>query len=278
MEELDLLIKEADRLRNQGRSLEAIKKYQEAISIARKLGNEKAVAFCYQQTGVCWKIEKDISNAVDNYQKAVDAYRSIGDNVGYGATLRDLGIVYEYHDQDKKALEFLKQSEKVLQATGNKTHLGITKTKIGLVLTKLRRFDEAEHYFSDGIELIRTANKYSYFMEMTTYLNWAQLDFAKDDASNMINKLWAAYGLITCYNEEQTQLRRIAQIMGLLAQGYFMLGQYKESLRFFKKSLELLSSMSDKARGVVLKDFKADKLLNGLKESAPDLARGLVLQ
>jgi tetratricopeptide (TPR) repeat protein len=280
MDTVKKLVANADALRNQGKSLDSIKIYKEAIKAANVLERPEVVAECYQMIGVCWKIENNIEKALENYDKAIGMFRKIDALEGEGNTLRDKGIVFSYQHKYEEALIWLYKSEKVLQNDDNPTPLGITKSKIGLVLTKLKRFDEAEKYLTEGLALIQSASgdKYNWFMEMTTYLNWAELCFAQGEDRQMIEKLWAAYGMIFNENMQVVHSRRVAQVTGMLAQGYAMLGNYSRSVELFSQSIEVLKGLSETAREVVSEDYKANELVQTLQANCPNQIVNLPLK
>jgi tetratricopeptide (TPR) repeat protein len=259
-------------LRDQGKSLEAIKTYQNAKELYLMAGNLKAAAGCQHMIGVCFKIENDLKQALPAYEQAIEDYRTAGDKLGPGRVARDIGVMYEYHDKLKPAEKYLLQSKKELEALPPDTdivqhvseavtrdaELGITLAKLGKLATRSKDYDKAEKLLTDGLTLIRTSGHPHY--EITALLHLASLYDATGHSGRMLANLEAALGLMYEHNLQTKHTRRLAQIWGLMAHAYLRYANKATARHFAKKSLAIIDSLSKDAQKPLIKDVRADIL------------------
>lgn len=254
----------ADDLRNQGKTKEAIEKYQETIQLFDQVGDKNKVAEMWQMIGVCHKMENNLPRAIEALQVAVKLFEDIHDDQGLGNTYRDIAITYTYDHQFSEALPWFEKSIHVLEKTDDTVALGITTVKRGLTYVYLKRYEDAEEDMRQGLSLIRS--KGNWFMEMTALLNYAGLDAVLERFDDALNKLWAAFGILLYEGEQEQQSRRVAQIFGLLALCYLKLGNREFAIKFLTNALELLKGMSEEIRKPVYEDINLASLLNELDE------------
>lgn len=275
--QVEKIFQQATDFRNNGQEQQAIEKYQQAIEVYKQLSDQPKIAECWQMIGVCYKIENKTKKAIKAYQEAIAVFETLNDNLGLGNTYRDIGITFAYKHKYKKSLPYLEKSIQYLKKTDDFIALGITLVKTGLSYIGLQNLNKARKLMSEGLYLIRSAQEeqYNWFMEMTALLNLAGLEFAEKKYTQMITDLWAARALIFYQGEEKGQERRLAQIYGLLAQGYCGVGNTNLGVKFLKHALILLQPMSKEVRDVVYEDFKAQDLIRLIKNKSPQAYESL---
>ena len=93
------LYNEANALSEKARSNEdlkkAVQKYEEALSIFRKVGNVKGEGQTLGNLGTVYRGWGQYPKAVEYYEKSLQIFKKIGDVKAEGATLLGLGNVYE---------------------------------------------------------------------------------------------------------------------------------------------------------------------------------------
>jgi hypothetical protein len=80
-------------------------------------------------------------------------------------------------------------------------------------------------------------------MQMTTLLNFSELDYAQEKYEEGIVKLLACLGLIYEKGDMEIQKRRLVEIYALLSKGYKQRGAIDLSDKYLKKAKELLGEM-----------------------------------
>ncbi|MBU1110534.1 tetratricopeptide repeat protein [Patescibacteria group bacterium] len=254
----EILKEKATNFRNNGQTKRAIDTYKKLIRLYEQLGQSGQIAEAMQMLGVCYKIENNTEKSILWLEKASNQYQKTQDKIGKGNALRDIGITYLYIKNFEQALKYLEQSERVLQNTNDRTAYGITVAKIGHTYTHIGKFDKAKKLLNQGLKEIRSQD--SWFMEMTTLLHLAELEYHQQNFQGLIDNARQALGIIYEQNEQGGQKRRLAQIHGLLAHGYLGLKSHARAKEHYQKSLELIEALDEKAKELVLEDINIDKL------------------
>jgi tetratricopeptide (TPR) repeat protein len=82
---------------------------QEAVEIARELGNKRDIAIRVNNIGEVRKLRGDFDGAIPFYKEALDGFRQIGHRDNELATLNNLGVVYVELQDYKTAESYLRQ-------------------------------------------------------------------------------------------------------------------------------------------------------------------------
>jgi len=109
----------------------------------------------------------------------------------------------------------------------------------------------------------------NWFKEVTILIDWAQISRKQKQYHSMINKLWAALGLISQHNAFKHQHRKLAEIYGLLGFGYLRLGNSDWGVKYFTTALQYIHPMPDQTRQPILKIIKAKLFLKKIKQLFP---------
>lgn len=252
------LIQEATDLRNNGQENEAIKKYRQLIKLYETAENWEKVGYCWQMIGVCYKIKNAEKQALAAIEKAVTIFKKLKDDFNLGCAYRDIGLTLTNAEKCAAAIKYLRLSIKYLSKTDKYAGLGISQVRLGAAYLRAKNLKPARRWINEGLMAIRREG--DWFMEATALLNLAGLDFQEKKFSIMIDKLWAALGLILNEKEEAKQQRRLAEIYGLLAQGYYGIGNSVFAKKFFIRSRQILNSMPPDVQNLVIKNTQIDKL------------------
>jgi len=113
-EEGERLWREAYELQKKAQSNEdltkAVEKYEEALSIFRKVGDLKSEGSTLNNLGTVYWKWGNYDKAKECYEKDLAICREVKDRLGEGYTLNNLGLVYEGWGQYDKAKEYFEQS------------------------------------------------------------------------------------------------------------------------------------------------------------------------
>ncbi len=265
------LEKQASDQRNQGKTAESIKNYQQAKKLFIEAGSLDGSAGMQHMIGVCHKINNDIDAAMPAYEQAITDYKKAGNDLGPGRVERDIATTYENLDRldeaethllrAKASLESAPHGEpnpSVNEAVTRDAELGVTLVKLGQLYTRQNKLDNAEKQILDGLALIRSAGHP--FYEITALMHLGALYFATKHYGRMLANVEAALGLIYEHGFYESQSRRLAQIYGLMSHGYLHSGHQASAKHFAKKSLDIINSLDTAAQESVKKDISADEL------------------
>ncbi len=117
-------------------SADAIRLYNEAYDL-----EEKA------------RSNEDLKKAVQKYEEALSIFRKIGDVEGEGSSLLNLGSVYGCWGQYAKAVEYYEKSLEIKRKIGDVKGEGSTLMGLGEVYRHLGEHDKALASFQKGLEI-----------------------------------------------------------------------------------------------------------------------------
>ncbi len=88
----------------------AIEYYEQALVIAREIGDRRGEGAALGNLGIAYADLGDARKAIEYYEQALAIAREIGDRRGEGAALGNLGIAYAALGDARKAIEYYEQA------------------------------------------------------------------------------------------------------------------------------------------------------------------------
>jgi len=149
---------EAEQLRAQDdlESLQsAIKKYQEALSLYRSLGNHDGEANALSKLGKVYFDTGDIEGALDDWSQELLLRRATGDRSGEAHALLNLGLVYNQVGEKQKALDHFNQALLLYRNIGDRIEIPNVFLNIGWVYYTLFEQKKALYNFNQALSLSR---------------------------------------------------------------------------------------------------------------------------
>lgn len=186
------IFEEADKLRNQGKSLQAAKEYLKissdpAQSEEVKLSALHMAAVSYSQAG-------EIASAEKIFEELNVKLKSSKDEILAGRILRDIGIAKLNSQDFEDSKKYLELSLEKLQSSSEIGELAMTQSKLAVVFTKLNNSKESK---SLAKEATKNANKSeNTFYIATAYQELARVHFLNQNFEEMLDPLYAALGAL----------------------------------------------------------------------------------
>ena len=126
-----------------GRHADAIRWFEDALSLDKRLGLTAAVAADQGELGLSFLALGDVKEARKRFRKSFDAYQQAGDPVGAADGLVNLGLTERRDHQLDRALELLQTAETLYRSAGRSDGVGDALTNQGGVLADLGRYGAA---------------------------------------------------------------------------------------------------------------------------------------
>lgn len=265
-------IDEAVTLRNNGREIDAIRQYEKLLQILEKQNFPILVATVAQEMGICYMVMNHAQEAIDWFKKSIAQYEALQDFVGVGNVQRDIGITYLNRNKYDKALEWFKKSEQTLESESDLNALGITRAKIAVALSVDSKYLEAESYLTQALNDIRADTHPSWFMEMTAILEFAKLKVKQDQYQESLSYAYQALGIITSFQAQEAQQRRVGEISMVIAWSLLNLDRAEASQQAFINAMSAWESMDADTTQMVIDSYEIRKYLDRLADIDEDLS------
>ena len=139
---------------------DAINKYQQSLTIARNIDDEKGQANLLQQlANIYLYYYRDLNRAWNYNEQSLEIKRNIGDQIGEGNSIGFKGSIFLARDNYDKALKHFNQSLPIIKKVGNESGIASTLTNIGNTYYCLGELPQAEQCLNEAIEVWESIRK-----------------------------------------------------------------------------------------------------------------------
>jgi tetratricopeptide (TPR) repeat protein/predicted Ser/Thr protein kinase len=139
--------------RNLSKPQEVLRNEQEAITIWRRIGQKRGLAFSLNAMAAAQAALGNTKDAVSNFQEALQIRREIGDKRGLADTLIDMGNFSDDRGDHDQALKMYKEALELERDIGNESLQAICLNNIGSVYSEKGQYDDALTYFQQVLQL-----------------------------------------------------------------------------------------------------------------------------
>ncbi|WP_374875466.1 CHAT domain-containing protein [Microseira sp. BLCC-F43] len=150
------LLQQGQQQFRQSQFREALQTFQQALVIAREIGDKTLTAIALNNIGAVYYYLSQYPKALEFYQQALAIRREAGDKAGEGKTLNNIGSVYDNLSQYPKALEFYQQALAIRREAGDKAGEGTTLNNMGFLLAKQNQPELAIVFYKQSVNVRET--------------------------------------------------------------------------------------------------------------------------
>lgn len=130
-----------------------------AKELAVKIGFKSGLALSLKNIGIGYYLQGKYVEAVNAWNEAIVVYEEIGDKVGVANMLSNEGAVYFNQGDDAKSLELHLKSLKIAEEVNDSLRILTSLTNIGAVyLNKAATYDKALNFFQRAYDLATIVN------------------------------------------------------------------------------------------------------------------------
>jgi tetratricopeptide (TPR) repeat protein len=257
---------------------EALRDFQQALDIARKLGKKFAIANSLVEMGNIQSSLGKPEDALRNYTEALQLQREIGAKARVAATLIDLGQLSEDRGQYDKALQLYKESLQALRDLGDQSGQAVCLNNIGNAYLAQSKNDDALTYYQQALQLREKLN-------------------APGDTADTLHNLGEAYAKTAQFESAMASYMRALDLRRKTGDGhgaaleshsigmvFLYQGRYGAAINSLQEAVKGFHDFKDRSRTMaqVLNDYGEALILAGrgaeagkTLEEARDLAREL---
>ncbi len=222
---------------------QAIKKWEEALSLFQSAGDKKGeadallgIGFSYERLGQNYFKLREMQKALEYYNQALPLRRAINDKRGEDRTLNNIGGVYSELREMQKALEYYNQALSLVRdrAVNDKRGEARTLNNIGLVYSELGEKHKALEYYNQALPLYRAINDREGREGAARTLNHIGAVYRylgeKHKAREYYNQALPLRRAINDRKGEATTLNNIGLVYSELGEKHKALGYYNHAL------------------------------------------------
>jgi CHAT domain-containing protein/Tfp pilus assembly protein PilF len=218
---------------------QAIRKWEQALSLWQKLGNKEQQAVINLALGRVYDLLGFKPKALEHYNQALTLYQSLKDRAGEAITLNNIGAVYNDLGEKQKALDYYQQALPLRRAVGDRTGEATTLNNIGLVYDTLGEKQKALDYYQQSLPLSREVGNRA--GEATTLNNIGHVYSYLGEKQKALDYLQQSLPLSRAVGDRTGESRTLNNI-GLV---YSDLGEKQKALAYFQQSLPFWRAVGD---------------------------------
>jgi tetratricopeptide (TPR) repeat protein len=136
-----------------GDARQAIEFYEQALVIAREIGDKRNEGNHLGNLGNAYAALGDARQAIEFYEQALVIAREIGDKRGEGADLGNLGNAYYSLGDARQAIEFYEQALVIDREIGDKRGESICLENTGHAFLSLEEYPNAEENYKHALQI-----------------------------------------------------------------------------------------------------------------------------
>jgi tetratricopeptide (TPR) repeat protein len=219
---------------------QAINFCDQALSLARKLGDRNGEASSLCNLGSTYDSLGQYQQAIHFYQQSLEIFKEIGDRNGEAISLNNLGNAYDALGQYQQAIHFYQQSLEIFKEIGDRNGEANALGSLGSAYRSLGQYQQAIQFLQQQLEITKEIGD-------------------RNGEANALCNLGNAYGSLGQYQQaiqfQQQSLEIFKEIgdlngeaisLGNLGNAYGSLGQYQQAIQFQQQSLAIKREIGDR--------------------------------
>ncbi|WP_235595796.1 CHAT domain-containing protein [Mastigocoleus testarum] len=229
---------------------QAIKKWEEALSLFRRVDDKKREAVTLTGIGRIYSDLGEKQKALEFYNQALPLGRAVGDKRGEAVTLNNIGRIYSDLGEKQKALEFYNQALPLDRAVGDKRGEAVTLNNIGKIYSDLGENQKALEFYNQALPLGRAVGDKGGEGVTLNNIGGVYDDLGeKQKALKFYNQ---ALPLLRAVGDKGGEAVTLTNIGGV----YDDLEEKQKALEFYNQALPLRRAVGDKGgEGVTLNNI-----------------------
>lgn len=253
----------------------ALKNYESAFQIEKKLNNEELLATIYNESGIVYEEMGNFDEAINRYQKSLKIQEKRKDLVGQGYSLEFIGGAYLLQKEFSKSENYLQKALLIREKTKDQFAVALNLNVLGNLYFEQKDLKKAEIHFIKSNDISQKINyrdllKSNFQQLAKLYKSTGKYDLAYENLENYraindeifnIEKLKQIEELSTKYEtaekdklilEQKSKILKrnvlVCSLLGFLLMGFIFYRNYQNKQKILlEKEIYLQNELATKA-------------------------------
>ncbi len=217
----------------------AIEYHEQALKIAREIGDRCGEGYALGNLGIAYKDLGEPRKAIEYYEQALKITREIGDRRGEGNYLGNLGVAYYSLGELRKSIEYYKQALKIAREIGDRRGEGNHHGNLGVAYYILGEPRKAIEYHEQALKIAREIGDRC--GEGNHLGNLGLVYYSLGELRKAIEYYEQALKIAKDIGDRRGE----GNHLGNLGSAYSDLGEPRKAIEFLKQSLEIGKAIED---------------------------------
>lgn len=212
---------------------------KEALYLAQKLNNPKAVALAFSDIGNCYIRVNKLTEALEYHKKAYVLRKQLGLDLKAAGSLSNISIIYKQQGDFKQSAEYMMKALRIYESKKDSPLQALVKGNLANLYLNMNKPNIAKKYLDESFSISKSKNikslmstAYSSYTEY--YLMIKKLDLALYNAFQSVAIL-----------EKLNRKSDLALINNTIGQIYLEKKKYEVAMDYYNKSLALRKELGD---------------------------------
>jgi len=227
--------------RTLGQVERAVKFYEEALAIARKIGDRVGEGQCLGNLGTAYLDLGRVKQAIAFYEQALEIFRQIGDRRREGVVVGDLGNACYNLGQFERAIKLYEEALAIACSTGDRSGEGRCLGNLSRTYRMLGQVHRAIELYEKALAIAREISDRVGEGRCLGNMGRAHFDLGRVEQA------------IIFYEQALEIFRQIGDrrqegvVVGNLGNAYYDLGQVERAIEFYEEALAIAREIGDYA-------------------------------
>ena len=223
----------------------AVKKFEEALALWRKLGDRAAEAVMISYIAKAYDLLGEKQKALEYYEAILPMLRETGDLTSEAITLNNIGLIHDSLGEKRKALELYDKALVILESAKDQGAVGITLVNIGLAHDGLGEKQKAIDYYLRALPIFRSEGDRN--SEAVTLNNLGRVYDSLGDKQRALD----FFGLALPILKEIGNKRVEAVTLNNIGYVFDSLDEKQKALNYYELALPVLRASGDRFKEAV---------------------------
>ncbi len=219
---------------------QAIDFYDQALSLARKLGDRNSEAASLGNLSSAYGSLGQYQQAIQFQQQSLEIFREIGDRNGETKAINGLGNAYYSLGQYQQAIHFHQKSLEIFKEIGDRNGEAASLGNLGIAYYSLGQYQQSIQFYQQSLEIFKEIGDLNGEANSLMNLGTAYYSLGQyQQAIHFHHKSLEIFKEIGNRNGEANSLMN-------LGIAYYSLGQYQQAIQPQQQSLEIFREIGDR--------------------------------
>lgn len=217
----------------------AIYNGKEALYLAQKLNNLKAVALAFSDIGNCYTRVNKFTEALDYHKKAYALRKQLGLDLKAAGSLSNISIIYKQQGDFKQSAEYMMKALRIYESKNDSPLQALVKGNLANLYLNMNKPSIAKKYLDESFSISKSKNIKS--LLSTAYSSYTEYYFMVKKFDLALINAFQSVAILEKLNRKSD----LALINNTIGQIYLEKKKYDVAMDYYNKSLALRKELGD---------------------------------
>jgi PAS domain S-box-containing protein len=219
---------------------ESLKIAGETKELATKLGDKKALAYSYRNSGTAYYLLSSYDYALTDLNQSLTLFGTTENQQAKASIIRTIGNIYHSIEENEKSIECYREALDITKAIDDLQGTSYNLGNIGYVYTKLKQYDKALEYMGQAYDIISDLNDGIGLADVMNNMGAAEYELGNKE------KALELYERSLKTSVEISHVRGIASAYSNIAEYHLGENEVEVAITHFEKALTAAKGMGEK--------------------------------